>query len=104
MGMVSSEGRVEESRRTGFLLDSSTSRLPMVSRRSRVRTFVFVQTAIEVQALENELDRGGDGRRVPADIKFADRVSDTIEVAELVNVVERGHHLRGVDGQSVVEG
>ena len=54
---------------------------------SRICTFVFVQTAVEMQTLQNELDRGGHGGRVPTDIKFRDRVSDAVEMTELVDVV-----------------
>jgi hypothetical protein len=56
-----------------------------------------------MQPLQDEFDSGGDGGWVPADIQERDSIGDSIEMTELMNVVVRRHHLRGVDGKTIVE-
>jgi hypothetical protein len=75
----------------------------MIARRSSVRAFVLVQPAIEVEALQNKLDAGGDGRRVPTHIEARDGLGHAIKMAELMDVVEGRHHLGSLDGETVVE-
>jgi hypothetical protein len=36
-------------------------------------------------------------------IEFGNRIGDAVEVAELMDIVERRHHLRRVDREPVIE-
>src|SRR4029450_13105832 len=79
------------------------SDLTVIARRSGVAALVLVETAVEMQSFQDHLDGRGDGRRIATDVQSRHSWGDTIEVAELMDVVERRHHLRGVDRQTVIE-
>src|SRR5438309_1809301 len=72
--------------------------LRLVPRRTLRRAgAVLVQAAVEVQALQDELDAAGDAGRAGGQVELAERLAHAVQVAELMHVVHAGHVIGHVD-------
>src|SRR3954469_17559898 len=57
-----------------------------------------------MQTFQDQLDGRGDRGRIATDVEPGNGGSNAVEMAQLMDVVERRHQLRGVDRQAVVKG
>src|SRR5579859_6986122 len=64
---------------------------------------VFVEALVEVQALKDELDGGGDGGGIAVAVELGNRSLEAADASELVDVFHRGLRIRRRDAQPLVE-
>src|SRR2546430_12022871 len=64
---------------------------------------IFVELAVEMQALEHELDGAGDLGWIALAAKLLDRGGETSDFGRLPYVLQAGQRVANVDLQAVVE-
>src|SRR3989304_5211529 len=64
---------------------------------------IFVQALVEVQALQDELEDGGDDRRRRLRLDLLDVAAEALHLLDDALVIGRGHHVADLDGDAGLE-